>query len=241
MQPISPIGRTSALAPRRTIRLRRTAKADFRPFGAVRAAGPPGGETWARLARTAGRSSVRGHHHRSPAESIAWPFRACQPIRGGAVREGDRALGGHAGRRRSAGRSYRQAHRSLAQGQVHRRRAGQPRWRVVGRLQPADLGRALRGAASTLHRPRQQPRGLRPGLLRWCRSQATAARRASTPRRPGRASSATTCSSGRHRPTWSASSPTSRSSMRRLSAPTRSATASAARRSSWFTWRARRS
>ena len=164
-----------------------------------------------------------------------------QPERGGAVREGHRARGRHPRRRRAAGRPHRQAHRPVAQGQVPRRRAQRPRQGLVGRLQPADHRRALREAAAAVHRPHERARGLRPGRLRGRRSEVSPLparlhrdrlgehllRQPVHPPRPVRPQAA--------------SSPTSRSSTRPPSGPTPSATASAARRSSWSTCRARRS
>ena len=119
------------------------------------------------------RATIQTDRQRHPAAGQDAPR---QPVRCRAVRERDRARGGHPRGGRPARRPYRQAHRPLAQGQVHRRRAGRPRQRLVGRLQPADHRGALRRAAPALHRPHERARGLRPGRLRRRRSRATAAR-----------------------------------------------------------------
>ena len=58
-----------------------------------------------------------------------------------------------------------QAHRPLARGQVHRRRAVEPRQDLVGPGQPADLRGALRAAAGAPRRVLRRPRPVQPGLL----------------------------------------------------------------------------
>ncbi len=100
-------------------------------------------------------------------------------------------------RRGSARRPHRQAHRSLAPGQVHRRRADEPRQDLVGRGQPADQRGALRPAPGAPRRLLRREGPLRPGPASSARTRPTSAGCASTPRRPGRASSRATCSAGR--------------------------------------------
>ena len=66
--------------------------------------------------------------------------------------------------RGTARRPDRQAHRPLAPGQVHRRRAAQPRQDLVGRRQPADQRGPLRPPARPPRGLLRRARPLRPGL-----------------------------------------------------------------------------
>ena len=67
--------------------------------------------------------------------------------------------------RRPARRAHRQAHRPLARGQVHRRRAVQPRQDLVGSGQPADLRGELRAAPRPSGRVHGVEGPVQPGLL----------------------------------------------------------------------------
>ena len=81
---------------------------------------------------------------------------------------------GHARGQRAARRPHRQAHRPLAQGQVHRRRADSPRqvwWGGFNHPISEERYDGSARASSTTWRTR----GLRPGRLRRRRSRPTAA------------------------------------------------------------------
>ena len=124
-------------------------------------------------------------------------IRPCQPVDRRAVRGRDPPRGGPRRGRGPARRPDRQAHRSLAGGQVHRRRARQPRQDLVGSGQPADLGGRLRSTADAADRLPRRPRPVQPGLLHRRAPRPIAGRCGSTRRRPGPASSRATCSAGR--------------------------------------------
>ena len=103
--------------------------------------------------------------------------------------------------------AHRHAHRPLAEGQVHRPRAVERGEGLVGRRQPPDQRGALRPAPRAAH---GLPRGsapVQPGHVHRRASRPIAARSASTPRPPGRASSPATSSAGRPPRSWRASRP----------------------------------
>ena len=141
------------------------------------------------------------------------PDRPGQPVDRRAVRGRDPRGRGPDRRRGAARRPHRQAHRPLAPGQVHRQgavgSAGKIWWGEVNRpiaLEHYDRLRArLMDYLATAT-------GLRPGLLHRRRIRPIAGASASTPRRPGRASSPGTSSAGRRPPTSPRSPRTSRSS-----------------------------
>ena len=129
------------------------------------------------------------------------PFPARRQARRRALRGRHPARRGHHRRRRPPGRPDRAPHRPLAARQVHRRRAHDPRPHLVGPGQPADQRGRLRPAA---HAPGRLPAPTATCTSSTPRSAPTrpiAGRCASTPRRPGPASSRGTSSASRCRAT----------------------------------------
>ena len=100
-------------------------------------------------------------------DQVAGPRPACprQPVHRRALRRCHPPRRRPHRSRRPAGRAHRQAHRPLARGQVHRRRAVQPRQDLVGSGQPADLRGELRASPRPSRRVYGVEGPLQPGLL----------------------------------------------------------------------------
>ena len=151
---------TATIPQRGSMPQRTTAEADScEPFGPA--------------SRAAGRSDRDRLRIRSPSP-MASTAPTTRPVLGRSVRsnlstaelyEDDPPRGGPRRGRWPTRRPDRQAHRSLAGGQVHRRRARQPRQDLVGSGQPADLGGRLRSTTVAPDRLPRRPRPVQPGLL----------------------------------------------------------------------------
>ena len=124
----------------------------------------------------------------------ARPCAAREPVRAGAVRARHPGIGRACRARWSAAGADRPAHRPLAPGQVPRRRRRRPRGSLVGRLQPAHQRGALRRAAAAHDRPPRRLASCTCAIATWAPIRAGGARCGPTPRPPGPASSAATCS-----------------------------------------------
>ena len=117
-----------------------------------------------------------------------------QPVRAGAVRARDPRVGRAHRAWWPVARAHRQAHRSFAPGQVPRRCRRCPCGSLVGWLQSPHQRGAIRRTAAADDRPPRDARRVRARLLSWAPIPGGDARCVPTPRRPGRASSAATCS-----------------------------------------------